>query len=400
MQKNKEMLESINNQFYAQTAAECSKYKTVVIYGAGKTAFILYKKMKELQVNINAFWVSDKTLNRNFIDEIPVYQMDEIQADKDTTLVLIGVSKHSVEEVEQILCKNGYAHYIKPDRDMAWGNLETARRTCPAIEVTTQIGCSVNCRYCPQNLLLSRYFAVNKNRKQRLSLEDYKKCLKNLPSDTIITFSGFCEPFLNPECADMLLFTAEHGNRMSLHTTLVGMTMEDFEKIKELPFENVLLHTPDKDHYANIPVTDTYLQVLDHMLDAKNEAGEPLIRVANCQSEPDERILKFIRNRVSFMNLQLIDRAGNIEKEEVAEHIAHKGKIVCVKSPDFQRNILLPDGSLVLCCMDFGLQHELGNLLYNNYGEIVNSKAMQEIKNNMVNGGNILCRRCSLARKV
>ncbi len=390
-----------NESFYERVVIESKKYSSVVIYGAGSTAFIIYKKLKQLHVKVEAFWVSDKSLNRNVIDEIPVLQVDAVQADKGATLVIIGVSKRRVLEVEEILKRNGFIHYIRPEQNMAGGDFEIARKIHPAIEITTQIGCSINCKYCPQNLLLSKYFEKNKSRKQRLSLEDYKKCLMNLPPEAIITFSGFCEPFLNPACADMLCFTAEHGNRMSLHTTLVGMTMDDFEKIKKLPFENIVLHTPDKDHYANIPVTDTYLQVLDHMLDATNADGEPLIRAANCQSEPDEEILRFIRNRVSFMNIQLIDRAGNLENEEVAEHIWHKGKIVCVKSPELRRNVLLPDGSLALCCMDFGLRHELGNLLYNTYDEIAAGKVMQDIKNNMLeNGGEVLCRKCSIAKVV
>lgn len=387
-----------DSNYYQKAAIESKKYEAVVIFGAGSSAFYLYRKMKELQIQVKAFLVSDKRTNKSDIDGIPIVQIDEIEINKKTTLVLIGVSKVSMQEVMNILCKYEFQHYLEPDADMAWGELEETRRTQPAIEVTTQIGCPVNCRYCPQDVLLSKYFAKNKNRKRSLTLEDYKLCLQNLPSDTVITFSGFCEPFLNPECADMICYTAEHGNRISLHTTLVGMTMKDFEKIKEVPFENVILHTPDKDKYANIPITDTYLQVLNNMLDAKNQDGDSLIKIANCQSEPDEKILQIINHRVSFASNKLVDRAGNIEKEEVAEYISHKGKIVCIKSPKLQRNVLLPDCSIVLCCMDFGLKHELGNLLYSSYEEIINSEILREIKKCMEKEGDILCRKCSVAK--
>ncbi len=386
------------NSYYEKAAIESSKYETVVIFGAGSSAAYLYKKMKEQQIEIKAFLVSDKRMNRSDIDGIPIVQMDEIKVDKETALVLVGVSKVSMQEVTDILGKYGFQHFLEPDEDMAWGDLEETRRNRPAIEITTQIGCPVNCRYCPQDVLVARYFSRDKSRKKRMTLENYKQCLQNLPPDTVITFSGFCEPFLNPECADLMCYTAEHGNRMSLHTTLVGMTMKDFERIKELPFENVILHTPDRDGYANIPITDTYLQVLNSMLDAKNKDGEPLIKIANCQSKPDEKILQIINHRVSFSSDKLVDRAGNIKEEEVAEYINHKGKIICVKSPNLQRNILLPDGSLVLCCMDFGLRHELGNLIYNSYDEIMNSKILHEIKSCMENDGDILCRKCSIAK--
>lgn len=397
--EKEEILGTIDS-YYQKAAMESKRYDTIVIFGAGNSAFHLYKRMKEMQIKIEAFLVSDKKTNRNDIDEVPVLQIDEAQINRKETLVLIGVSKISAQEVIKILDKNGFQHYFEFDACMAWGGLENARRMQPAIEITTQIGCSVNCKYCPQDVLLSRYFANNKKRERRLTLENYKKCLQNLPDDTVITFSGFCEPFLNSECSDMICYTVKYGNRVSLNTTLVGMTMEDFEKIKDLPFENVILHTPDKHKYANIPITDTYLQVLDSMLNARNNDGEPLIKIANCQSEPDEEILKIINHRVSFSSAKLMDRAGNIKEEGVSENINHEGKIECVNSPKLRRNVLLPDGSLVLCCMDFGLKHELGNLLNNSYYEIENGKALQEIKNNMQNGSDVLCRKCSVARQI
>ena len=58
----------------------------------------------------------------------------------------------------------------------------------------------------------------------------------------------------------------------------------------------------------------------------------------------------------------------------------------------------MPDGAVVLCCMDFGLRHELGNLIYNSYDELVNSKALCEIKACMENDGDVLCRKCSFAK--
>lgn len=48
------------------------------------------------------------------------------------------------------------------------------------LEITTTIGCRVNCRYCPQSLLLSRYYETDKNRKKFLDFEDYKKALANV----------------------------------------------------------------------------------------------------------------------------------------------------------------------------------------------------------------------------
>jgi hypothetical protein len=199
----------------------------------------------------------------------------------------------------------------------------------------------------------------------------------------------------------MICYTVEHGNRLSLHTTLVGMTVEDYYKIKDLPFENICLHLPDKDHYANIPITEEYLRVLDLMLDSKDRYGKPLICSANTQSKPDEYILKFVNHRLAITNLKLIDRAGNIKDTNIAENIKLCGKIRCLKSHSLTRNVLLPDGSLSLCCMDFGLNHVIGNLIEKSYDKIRMGEKVNRVLQQLDEEYNeLICRSCSMAVKL
>lgn len=198
----------------------------------------------------------------------------------------------------------------------------------------------------------------------------------------------------------MMEYSVQQGHRILLNTTLVGLNMEDARRLAILPVEAVVLHTPDKEGYATIPMTKEYFAVLDFLLESRKEDNRPFFDMANCQSTPHPQIVNFINNRVSFANLVLIDRAGNLSGSEVDQGVCHTGKIICEKSVALNRNILLPDGTVVLCCMDFGLQHELGNLLYDSYDDIINGQLMNEIRKNMVDGGEILCRRCSSARQM
>ena len=95
---------------------------------------------------------------------------------------------------------------------------------------------------------------------------------------------------------------------------------------------------------------------------------------------------------------ELIDRAGNITDEEVYEDSHKKGNIVCERARDLNHSILLPDGSVVLCCMDFGMKHVLGNLAKQSYEELFTGKEMQKIKEAMRDDRlDIICRRCSSA---
>jgi adenine C2-methylase RlmN of 23S rRNA A2503 and tRNA A37 len=97
----------------------------------------------------------------------------------------------------------------------------------PKLEITTKIGCRVDCNYCPQQRLIGSY------RKRsdifNMSVDSFKKCLDTVPPEVNIHFSGMCEPWLNPECTHMLLHANERGHKIKASTTLVGMNIEDVE---------------------------------------------------------------------------------------------------------------------------------------------------------------------------
>lgn len=376
-------------------------HNRVCIYGAGVHGRNCLKLLRQNNIPVASFVVTNRDENLEKIDSIPVHQVDELVFPPDSTCFILAMKKFHYEEVVSCLKRNGYNHIIPVEND-DWllTEIERQRRTVTAIEVTTKIGCAVNCRFCPQERLVRKYYASDAKRKTLLQVEDYRKCLDHLPADAIMTFSGFVEPFLNPACSDLITLTAANGNRISLHTSLVGMTMEDFDKIKGIPFEYITLHLPDIDGYAKIPVTEEYKAVLDHVLDMKKPDGSPVVQNANCQSTPPREIIELLHNRITYTKLQLIDRAGNLTDDAVAEHVHNTGAIYCPKSPELRRNILLPDGTLVLCCMDFGLQHPIGNLLEQTYDEIRQSDAFTRIMHMMdEQDSKIICRSCSIAKK-
>lgn len=80
-----------------------------------------------------------------------------------------------------------------------------------------------------------------------------------------------------------------------------------------------------------------------------------------------------------------------------------KGKISCsLCGKALNHNILLPDGRVLLCCMDYGMKHVLGNLMEQSYEEIMNGKEINKIKD-AINGDesiDVLCRGCSSATEI
>ena len=53
--------------------------------------------------------------------------------------------------------------------------------------------------------------------------------------------------------------------------------------------------------------------------------------------------------------------------------------LTCKSTPFYDRNVLLPNGDVVLCCMDYNLVHILGNLLTQTYEEIMQGKPLQDL---------------------
>ena len=267
------------------------------------------------------------------------------------------------------------------------------------LEITTKIGCSINCVYCPQATLLTNYFKNNKYRKNILSLADFKTCIGKVPLATRIDFSGMAEPWLNPACTDMVLYAHAKGHPIAIYTTLVGMTKEDFDKIKDIEFEEFVLHIPDDKSNAHIQITDKYVDLLHEIIEYKRD-GNSLVTGYSCHGGIHPDILEAIPKNSKLIT-ELIDRAGNLDSDYV-ESKKNRGKMVCINCGDkINHNVLLPDGTVLLCCMDYGMKHVLGNLLEEDYDDIQNSREAKHIREGMAGQtADILCRQCTNGRNV
>ena len=247
------------------------------------------------------------------------------------------------------------------------------------LEITTHIGCPMNCMDCPQKLLLSKYKG-----KKDLSLADYKKAIDKVPAGTRIDFSGMCEPFANKDCADMILYAVEKGFPLALYTTLQGSTREDYEKLKDVRFEVVTIHLPDKDGRSTFKITDDYLRLLD-LWNCHNYS---------CHGAVDNRVFPYLkeRNLITFMH----DRAGNVDCRPHL-NVDPNCRIWCITSGrDMNHNVLLPDGTVLMCCMDYGMTGNFGNLFEQSYDEVINSAEARRMRETLDKGESI-CRHCSNA---
>ena len=250
------------------------------------------------------------------------------------------------------------------------------------LEITTHIGCPVRCTDCPQDLLMTRYKG-----KRDLDLDDYKRVIDKVPAGTRIDFSGMCEPFANKDCAEMILYAAHKGFPLALYTTLQGSTMEDYEKLKDVSFDVVTIHLPDSEGRSHFDITKEYLEVLN----AWN------CHNYSCHGRVDERVWPFLkqRNLITFMH----DRAGNVECRPHITIDTNRMLWCSTSGREMNHNVLLPDGTVLMCCMDYGMTGVFGNLFTQSYEEIQNSTEACAMRRTLDEGESI-CRHCANAIQI
>jgi len=268
------------------------------------------------------------------------------------------------------------------------------------MEITPIIGCRVQCDFCPQPLLMNNYEKTNNTEKitfgtpVMMSFETYKTCINKIPKHVDIVFSGFSEAWLHPEATKMLLYAYERGHKVVVFTTLVGMKENDIDSFKHIPFTKFVLHLPDKQMYAKIAVNSPFLKVLKKIVSSN-------IHNLICMTMGDlpERVIEVIGT--DFAANLMNDRAGN---NPIGEKTPKKyGPILCKAASKngvniLDENVLLPNGDVSLCCMDYGINNIIGNLISSDYHSLFQTPAFKEILKKMsAQDSDIMCRNCSYA---
>ena len=268
------------------------------------------------------------------------------------------------------------------------------------MEISTNVACKVQCDFCPQELHIEQY--SNKNnlndisygQPTQMSFDTFKKCLSTIPKSVIISFCGYTEPFLNHECSKMIVYAYENGYTIEVFTTLVGMKLEDIDQFKHIPFTNFHLHLPDEKNIAKIAVNNDYLNVFKKIL--SDIPGVTGMSMGNMHQKIREVLGKDLLPDV------MINRAGNVKL--VKPTPKKIGPLVCKRDSKLDlldivdENVLLPNGDVGLCCMDYGLQHIIGNLLELSYDSLFKTDMYMEFeKKQKSHDENILCRFCDEA---
>ena len=254
----------------------------------------------------------------------------------------------------------------------------------PVLEITTKIGCKVSCKYCPQEKLIKAY--SRKSKINELTFQDFANILNKIPKNVEISFCGLSEPFLNKECINMILHAHENGYRIAITTTLVGFEERYINLIQNIPFTFFYIHLPSDENLEKIPIDSDYINIIKKLSESKIDT-----RFVFHGKDIDRRVKHLIKGRIRWG--ELFTRSGNVDLNESAKPKRIKGKIGCKR--EVLMNVLLPNGDVVICSSDFGMQHVMGNLLENDYASLFTSSEYRKVKRGMLDDSEeILCRYC------
>jgi len=270
-----------------------------------------------------------------------------------------------------------------------------------SVEITTNIGCRVQCKFCPQDDSMSNYAMKNDLEQIKfgnpvlMSYPTFVKIIKKIPKNVLIRFSGFTEPFLNPECGKMIKYANDNGHQIQLYSTLVGMTSNDVDILNAANPQKFVIHLADSEKYAKIPLT-LHKEILKKIVSSHMEN----VFFMTMGTIPDE-----IKNIIGMdvKASEMVDWAGHIDFGRKTNRIT--GPILCTMNRSRNNRdippIILPNGDVVLCCKDWSMDYVLGNLLNCIYDELFQSKTYNEvIKKMRSENDDIICRNCEFALSV
>jgi radical SAM protein with 4Fe4S-binding SPASM domain len=238
---------------------------------------------------------------------------------------------------------------------------------------------------------------------------DLLAVLVKLPKNTRIDFSGMSEPWANPACTTMLEMVLYMGFKVAIYTTLYGMT--DPESVRTVleqhpdQVEVIMLHLPDANgNMKGWKNSDEWQKAAAVITNTKVPCGIGAMTMdKNGVVHPDlQPMVGQLAGWVGHTRADSLD-TKQVEGQALSITPHNTFSLTCASTPFYDRNVLLPNGDVVLCCMDYNLKHVIGNLLEQTYEEMMQGKPLQDlIKMNEADGFDkcSICKSCENVRKI
>jgi len=242
------------------------------------------------------------------------------------------------------------------------------------LELSLLKACPVRCAYCPQDLLI----AVSRDMlSPRMTAVTLAQVIENASAgmkdgeQLQVHWAGFTEPIKHPGFLSLLLLVdgfrtvSDHV----LYTTGEGITEDIVWCVAQLPVA-VSFHIDPRMEGDVWPLIDSGLirRVLP-------KAWYNVVAAVSSRSKRAE-IRRRVGGKVKFS--RCISRAANIDRSKAA--VTHDCEVTCVSVGKRKRPVVIPDGTAVACCNDYGLKLKLGNLAEQTWNQLDYSDVLERQK--------------------
>jgi radical SAM protein with 4Fe4S-binding SPASM domain len=257
------------------------------------------------------------------------------------------------------------------------------------------------CTYCPQDKLAQAY----QDPIRVMTKEVFARALEQIPKNTAITFAGFNEPWTNRDCNKFVELALLQGRKVAIFTTLYSITVDECKELIKLVLDHptqvtkFCIHLPDA--HGNMRgwrPSKEYNTVLTMI-----NSSIPGVQIMTMSD--GEKIYPTLPKNIVSQSWPMYTRANNLDTsvlkgQPFVESPMHEFLTRCSRDSKLTQNVLLPNGDLALCCMDYGLKHIIGNILTHTYEEIQQGPAMtkiREMSNELGYNKKLLCKSCDSA---
>lgn len=280
------------------------------------------------------------------------------------------------------------------------------------LEITTAIGCAMDCSYCPQSSLHREYKMVardNYSGEKVMSRKRLQQILDNCPSDITLHWTGFVEPLMAPTINELLVEATLRGFKQRMNSTLYGATKKNIDLIFSGDMGRLNLHLPDEHGHMKMKIDSRYLEGIEYAMSLMRPGKDAIHFIG----KPNEKIMDFIKYKSKICAAKLNDgieltvqefvnsRATNISHNPytpilLEEQGIRRGQMHCGGKRFTQPNVL-PNGMLVLCCMDYSLEEIHGDLTQNTLVDLLH-KNLKDLAERISSGSESLCSKCEWLR--
>ncbi len=292
--------------------------------------------------------------------------------------------------------------------------LKISKKKINRLEITSTIGCAMMCEYCPQTLIGSVAKKQNLNRK--MSFENFKLYMSNVPVSTQIHWTGYSEPLAHENFEDFVLYLENKGYKQLISTTMFGRRHTEDFMTKFPKFISITFHLPDNKNLMKLKVSDKYIDTLERTIKfqskhLKNKLHfvvfgddfHPLIKKLLSKMIEENYIIKEnidLRKHLNSRSETIdVNKLYNTDKSNLKkEELTGKQKIFYCSYLRLNQGVLLPDGNVNLCCNDYSVGSIIGSLNNTKLNKIYNQEKI--FSEDFIYGKNSVCKKCEYYKTI